>query len=267
MKNKQIYNEYHFGLKISKFDENVLKNTIVAHIESRRQCIFHGYSLTMFYLLKNYPGIFDIIQNFDYLLCDGRGFYYFLKLLGIRNISKITLPNLVHMVLDMAQNNNFSVYLLGSTNINNSKAVKNVKYRYSSLLNVEGADGYFNMSNGLEVVNNINKASPDILLVGISTPKKELFLEEYREMISAPIIVNCGGMIDVLADKANLPPKIITMLGLSWIYRVMQDPKRLIKITLKNGILAITKIMPRVIYEYYVKKNKKFSLPEYVGIK
>lgn len=261
-----IVNEYHFGLKISKFSLKTLEEAISKSVSNRKQIIFHGYALTMFYLLRNYKNIYKVIESFEYLLCDGRGFYYFMRTLGVKGISKITLPDLVYIALNTANVNNYRVYLLGTTSEKNKRAVLSIQNNYSGIGHVAGIDGYFEIDDEKKIVEIINEATPDILLVGISTPKKELFLQTYRKDLNVPVIINCGGMLDVLAGESKLPPKVITILGLSWLYRVIQEPKRLVSITLKNGILALFYILPKTYYQWYIKKNKQFSIPDYVDI-
>jgi len=265
--NSSLENETHFGLKLTKFRQQTLPELISGSIKERKQIVIHGYAMTMFYLLKQFPGIFEIIQGFDCLICDGRGFYYFMRMLGVKDICKTSLPNLVYIALEIACISKYRVFLLGSTDKNNSDAIKGILNEYGNIEAVNGRGGYFSVEEELDVVDTINSASPDILLVGISTPKKELFLSKHRNKLHVPVIINCGGMLDVLGGNAQLPPRIITIMGLSWLYRVIQEPRRLVTVTLKNGILALLTIVPRTLFERYIRKNSRFSIPKYVKIK
>ena len=259
-------NHIHFGMKISKFNKSELIQAMKCSIKENKQFVIHGYSLTMFYLLRKYKQVFSIIQQFECLTCDGRGFYYFMKLCGARGVSKYTLPEIVYIALDLANANKYRIYLLGATETNNVSAINAISGRYRDIASVDGRDGYFSVDEEEEIVKAINSALPDILYVGISTPKKEEFLSKHRNNINASVIINCGGMIDVLGGNAKLPPRIITVMGLSWLYRVVQEPKRLVTVTLKNGIMALFTIVPRTFYEYYIKKNTEFSIPKYAKI-
>ena len=88
--------------------------------------------------------------------------------------------------------------------------------------------GYF--APGAEedaVVEAIAAAKPDLLFVALETPAKELFLARHRGRLSVPFIMGVGGTFDVLAGLRRRAPMLFRRLGLEWLYRLAQDPRRL----------------------------------------
>jgi N-acetylglucosaminyldiphosphoundecaprenol N-acetyl-beta-D-mannosaminyltransferase len=86
--------------------------------------------------------------------------------------------------------------------------------------------------------------SPDILLVGMPLPKKELFLLRWKEFMQVPVSVACGGYLDVLAGKTSLAPKVLERLAMSWLWRFVQEPRRLCSNILISQLLLLFYVFP-----------------------
>jgi N-acetylglucosaminyldiphosphoundecaprenol N-acetyl-beta-D-mannosaminyltransferase len=66
-----------------------------------------------------------------------------------------------------------------------------------------------------------------MLFVALETPAKELFLARNRERLGVPFVMGVGGAFDVLAGLRRRAPRWMRSLGLEWLYRLVQDPRRL----------------------------------------
>jgi N-acetylglucosaminyldiphosphoundecaprenol N-acetyl-beta-D-mannosaminyltransferase len=202
--------------------------------------------------MKTIPDLFRMRETNDYFLCDGRGFYYFMKLMGVRGVRKTSLPNLVFRLINISGKHNKKIYLLGATGESNIQARKNLIDRYG-VKQVSGRDGYYTKDEEPEVVKAINDFAPDILFLGMSSPKKDEFVYRWKNQLHARIIVHCGGMIDVLSGKTKLYPKWVKNLCLAGIYRFIQEPIRLRRDFI-NGIKSVI-IICRILFLYRVMRN------------
>ena len=70
-------------------------------------------------------------------------------------------------------------------------------------------------------------ARPSILFVAMSTPHKEYFLGEYGPGLGVPFVMGVGGAIDVVAGVTRRAPRAWQRLGLEWLYRLLQEPRRM----------------------------------------
>jgi N-acetylglucosaminyldiphosphoundecaprenol N-acetyl-beta-D-mannosaminyltransferase len=68
-----------------------------------------------------------------------------------------------------------------------------------------------------------------VLFVALTTPKKELFLARWRSTLEVPFVMGVGGAFDVLAGRRRRAPRVLQRLGLEWAYRLLQDPKHLLR--------------------------------------
>jgi N-acetylglucosaminyldiphosphoundecaprenol N-acetyl-beta-D-mannosaminyltransferase len=86
-----------------------------------------------------------------------------------------------------------------------------------------------------EAVARINEASPDIIWVGLSTPKQERWMAEYRRYLEAPVLIGVGAAFDFHAGTVRQAPRWMQPLCLEWLFRLLVEPKRLWRRYLLNN--------------------------------
>jgi N-acetylglucosaminyldiphosphoundecaprenol N-acetyl-beta-D-mannosaminyltransferase len=123
----------------------------------------------------------------------------------------------------------YRVYCLGASEGVLTAAVGRIAVEYRHVRVVGQRHGYFTPVEEPTIVAAIAKAQPDILLVGISSPKKEAFLARWSDRLGVPVCHGVGGSFDILAGRVRRAPLAWQRLGLEWLYRVKQEPRRLWK--------------------------------------
>ena len=88
-------------------------------------------------------------------------------------------------------------------------------------------DGYFKPEDEAAVVEAINASKADCLFVAMPTPRKERFLKHYRDVLTPSFVMGVGGSFDVYGGKVARAPVLVQKLGLEWLFRVVQEPRRL----------------------------------------
>jgi N-acetylglucosaminyldiphosphoundecaprenol N-acetyl-beta-D-mannosaminyltransferase len=78
-----------------------------------------------------------------------------------------------------------------------------------------------------EVVAKINATSPDVLWVGLSTPKQERWMYEHKRKLRVPVVVGVGAAFDLNSGRTKQAPKWMREHGLEWSFRLVQEPRRL----------------------------------------
>jgi N-acetylglucosaminyldiphosphoundecaprenol N-acetyl-beta-D-mannosaminyltransferase len=77
------------------------------------------------------------------------------------------------------------------------------------------------------IVEDINNSNPDIVWVGLGSPKQDLWMYEHRGRINAPVMVGVGAAFDFLAQVKPQAPRWMRDNGLEWLFRLITEPKRL----------------------------------------
>jgi N-acetylglucosaminyldiphosphoundecaprenol N-acetyl-beta-D-mannosaminyltransferase len=88
----------------------------------------------------------------------------------------------------------------------------------------------------------IQSARPDVLWVGLSTPKQERFMAEYLSRLEVTLMFGVGAAFDFLAGKVRQAPRWMQRSGLEWLFRLCAEPRRLWKRYFKNNPLFIARI-------------------------
>jgi N-acetylglucosaminyldiphosphoundecaprenol N-acetyl-beta-D-mannosaminyltransferase len=86
-------------------------------------------------------------------------------------------------------------------------------------------NGYFNDDES--VIDQINKAKPDIVFVGMGSPKQEKWIYANRKKLNTKLLMGVGGSFDVIAGTARLAPAFWRNNGFEFVYRLLTDPKRI----------------------------------------
>jgi N-acetylglucosaminyldiphosphoundecaprenol N-acetyl-beta-D-mannosaminyltransferase len=78
-----------------------------------------------------------------------------------------------------------------------------------------------------KIVEMINAAAPDILWVGLSTPKQEKWMHAHRDRLRVPVLVGVGAAFDINSGMKQQAPVWMQEHGMEWFFRLLQEPQRL----------------------------------------
>lgn len=186
------------------------------------------------------PEFANVISNADLVIPDGIGVEIGLKILG-HNIRRIPGIELGKALIVKFSNENKSVAMVGAKPEIITKAVENLKSEIPNLNIVYSHDGYFSDDN--EILNNVTAAGPDLVLVALGSPKQEFFINALKSKLPNTTMIGLGGSFDVWAGAVNRAPVIWRKLGLEWLYRVINEPRRIKRIfpTLPVFVLNVCK--------------------------
>lgn len=165
----------------------------------------------------------------DIVLADGLPLVWLSKLISDPLPERLAGIDIMYGLLERASHNNYGVYFLGAEKAIIQRVVQTVKQRYSGLRIAGYRDGYFGESESKEIAEEIRNSSADILLVAISSPKKENFLRNWRKFMNVPVCHGVGGSFDILAGAVKRAPSWVQRYGLEWLYRLVQEPRRMWK--------------------------------------
>jgi N-acetylglucosaminyldiphosphoundecaprenol N-acetyl-beta-D-mannosaminyltransferase len=169
----------------------------------------------------------DSVLGSDLIVADGLPVVWASRILGEPLPERVTGIDLFEKLLELANREGFSVYFLGAAQEVLDEMVRRIGERYSSLRCAGSRNGYFDDDETDAVIDEIRVAAPDMLFVGISTPKKERFLKRCGEKLSVPVCHGVGGSFDVMAGLTRRAPVFWQKAGLEWFYRLLQEPRRM----------------------------------------
>lgn len=261
-----IIQEDIFGLNVSDFTLKDVDQLFAEGIANKCNVVVFGHSLGYITMFKKYPELYQIVNNFDLMVCDGTQFNWYCKILGFKLSTVMSIPDITNYAMTYANTHRLKVLLLGARPEVNALANDRLKAKYPDAVFLPGIDGYFKQEDEVAIVNKINMLGVDILLIGISTPKKEVFTFEHKQALKVGVIIPCGGMIDVYAGITKQTPALIKKIGLATPYRVLQEPGRLLILNVWMIWEIFLKILPITLYNRFILKKTKYNMVlKYIG--
>lgn len=94
-----------------------------------------------------------------------------------------------------------------------------------------------------QIVQMLNEANPDIIWVGLSTPKQERWMAEHRARLTAPVLIGVGAAFDFLTGRKPQAPRWMQRAGLEWLFRLLTEPRRLWRRYLINNPLFVVLVL------------------------
>lgn len=161
----------------------------------------------------------------DLVLADGIGVVKGAQILGTPLKGRVPGIDFACALMERLAERGGSVYLFGAKPGVAERAGEELARRYPGLEIAGASDGYF--TDDEPVVEKINAASPDLLMVCLGSPKQELWMETHAGVLSVGLMAGLGGSLDVLAGEVKRAPESWQKLGLEWLYRLIKEPRRI----------------------------------------
>jgi N-acetylglucosaminyldiphosphoundecaprenol N-acetyl-beta-D-mannosaminyltransferase len=175
---------------------------------------------------RNNKRLKSIINKASIIVADGIGLVWAIKKIHKININRITGIDLTTKLFGCSS---FSFYFVGSKEEIINKAVKNIENTFRKV-DIKGySNGYFSTDEETILINKIQSSKADIILVGLGSPKQELFIQKLSTKLDHGIGIGIGGCFDVYSKEKKRAPLWLQKLGLEWIYRGLKEPSRIIK--------------------------------------
>lgn len=170
------------------------------------------------------------VNESDIINADGQSVVWASKILGKPLKERVAGIDLMINLVQIAHQKNYKIFLLGAKEDVVKKVVEMYSKQYSSNLVAGYRNGYFNKEDEKKIAKQISDSGANMLFVAISSPIKENFLSDNKELLkNVNFIMGVGGSFDVIAGKVKRAPLWMQRNGLEWFYRFIQEPKRMWK--------------------------------------
>jgi N-acetylglucosaminyldiphosphoundecaprenol N-acetyl-beta-D-mannosaminyltransferase len=178
-----------------------------------------------------------ILFDADLILCDGTPLLWVSRLLGNPLPERVAGADVVPRLIQLAAEKKYRLFLLGATPDSVSRAGTNLRKAYPDLIVAGCYSPPFNKLIEMdhdEIKARILAAKPDVLLVSFGCPKQEKWIAMHYRELGVPVAAGVGATIDFLAGKVSRAPVWMRHAGLEWIYRLIQEPRRLFRRYVKD---------------------------------
>jgi len=168
------------------------------------------------------------VEACDIINIDGMGIVWGARCLGHDVPERVSGVDLFQRLLVLAARRGYPVFLLGARQEIVEKVALTVSKQNPGLIIAGYNHGYF-WDDEKAIVEKIKRSEARLLFVAISSPKKENFINRWKDQLGVDFVMGVGGTFDVVAGKVKRAPEWMQKTGLEWLYRVIQEPRRMWK--------------------------------------
>lgn len=205
-------------------------------------CVSNVHTTVMSYKDKEYK----YIQNNSLLsIPDGAPLSFIGKKRGFEDMGRTTGPDLMKQLFEISSKKGYTHYFYGSTEETLEKMKIELRKNFPNINIVGMYSPPFRPLNKSEdefITNEINKLDPDYIWIGLGAPKQEQWMLEHKGKFNG-VMVGVGAAFDYFAGNIKRAPKWMQDNSLEWLYRLLQEPRRLFKRYLKTNILFMYLIL------------------------
>jgi N-acetylglucosaminyldiphosphoundecaprenol N-acetyl-beta-D-mannosaminyltransferase len=230
------------GVGVSAINMPIAVDTLGQWIAARRQnyvCVtgVHG-------LMESHrdPELREIHNRAGMVTPDGMPLVWLARAMGFSGVERVYGPDLMLAVCERSAAAGWRHFFYGGSDGIPELLERRLTERFPGLAVAGTYSPPFRPLTESEdeaIVKRINAASPDIVWVGISTPKQERWMAAHLGRINAPVMVGCGAAFDFHAGVKRQAPRWMMRAGLEWAYRMITEPRRLGRRYLVNNPLFV----------------------------
>jgi N-acetylglucosaminyldiphosphoundecaprenol N-acetyl-beta-D-mannosaminyltransferase len=210
--------------------------------------------------VRENPTMADLLWRAHYVLADGQPILPLARMLGLRIPERIDGIGLMGKLLALADRRSYSIYLLGARQPIVETCVAKISRQYPGLRIAGFRNGYFTPTEAPQVAAQVRATRPDILFLGMGSPMKERFADQYAHHLGATVIQGVGGSFDVMAGLVSRAPVWVQRIGLEWMYRVLQEPRRMAWRYAKTNAQCLA-AFARAFASYLIRGRRSPGLP------
>ena len=219
-----------FGIGISVTDYAQATRAVMRHASRRQSFTVTALATHGLMLADEDPAFRRIVNSIDLVTPDGQPVRWALNVLHHAGLTdRVYGPDLTGYVCDAAAREGVSVYLFGSTAETNARFASELLRAHPGLVIAGRQPDRFREATADEDdgdVERINSSGAGIVLVGRGCPRQERWVAEHQGRVHAAMLA-VGAAFDYHAGTLRRPPRWMQRVGLEWLFRLLQEPRRL----------------------------------------
>ena len=167
----------------------------------------------------------EILRKGDYILPDGIGMLLACKMLEVGLKENVNGTDMLPFLCQMASDNKHSIFLFGAKPGVADTMREKLENSYPAIRIVGTSDGFvIGKEAEAEMISNIKRLKPDILLVALGVPLQEKWINEHAEELPCRLMIGVGGLFDFYSGNIKRAPVWMREIGLEWFFRFLMEP-------------------------------------------
>lgn len=214
---------------IDVLDINQTINLVEKYVQKKVPLHLIGVNADKINELNRNQRLRQIVNSCGIINADGASVIMASRFLGKSLPERVAGIDLMQKLIALSEKKGYSIYLLGAKQEVVEKTAEVLRKQYSSLKIVGVHNGYFKRKDWTQISEELKKKKPDFIFVGITSPLKEYLVEYLQDDGNNGVFMGVGGSFDVISGKIPRAPIWMQKINLEWLFRVIQEPRRLFK--------------------------------------
>ncbi len=229
------------GVKVCNFtlEEafSIIENCVTSNFSKSNTLFFvNTHTLNTSFNSSSYR---QVLNDSTWVLGDGTGVRWAAKLQGIRIKSNLNGTDFFPYFFDKTSNRGHRYYLLGADEETIKRAAEEAKKLFPGWILAGFHHGYILDKPTTGIVEEINNARVDLLLVGMGNPLQEQFISEHKDLLKVKLIAGTGGLFDYWGSNITRAPRWLRNLGFEWVHLMLQQKKRILRYLVGNPLFLL----------------------------
>ncbi|MDP4208602.1 MAG: WecB/TagA/CpsF family glycosyltransferase [Bacteroidota bacterium] len=172
--------------------------------------------------------LFESVVNCDLINADGQSIVWAARFLGKYLPERVAGADLMQHLIKLAHDKGYKCFFFGAREDVVKKVVDIYTEKYTPTVIAGYRNGYYTKEEEPQIARQIAESGAQLLFVAITSPKKEIFLDQYKDQFEdVYFTMGVGGTFDVIAGVTKRAPQWMQKIGMEWFYRLVQEPRRM----------------------------------------
>lgn len=240
------------GTNIDALTAKETINLVEKYVMKKRPLHLMGVNADKINMMRNNSRLKEIVNGCKIINADGASVVLASKFIGSKLPERVAGIDLMQDLVELSEKKGYSVYFLGAKQEVVENTAKILKQKYPELKVAGIHNGYFKEEDWLVIYKELKESNPDFVFVGITSPLKEYLVDYLQKQGLNCVFMGVGGSFDVISGKIPRAPLWMQRMNLEWLFRVIQEPRRLFK----RYFIGNWKFIINVVREKYSNKKK-----------
>ncbi|HEY5535397.1 MAG TPA: WecB/TagA/CpsF family glycosyltransferase [Ignavibacteria bacterium] len=179
-------------------------------------------------LMQKDKELYNSVVSCDIINADGQSIIWAARFLGKKLPERVAGADLMQELMELSYKKKYKCFFFGAKEAVVRKVVDIYSQKYGPEIIAGYRNGYYTKSEEPLIARQIADTGTQLLFVAITSPKKENFLFEYKDVLkNVSFTMGVGGTFDVIAGVTKRAPIWMQNIGMEWFYRFLQEPKRM----------------------------------------
>jgi N-acetylglucosaminyldiphosphoundecaprenol N-acetyl-beta-D-mannosaminyltransferase len=237
------------GVRVDAVDKRELLQEIETRIIVGKREYLANVNINAINIAQDDEAFKKILNNSPVVYCDGEGVRLGARLLGVMLPPRIVLTYWIWELCSFAAQRGHSLFLLGGSLGAAEEAAAVMQRRFPGIKIAGIHHGYFSKTGeeSDRVVEMIGRARPNILFVCFGMPLQEQWVHRNLDRLAANVILFGGSTIEYASGRKKLAPRWMSRHGMEWLFRLLQEPRRLWRRYLIGNPVFVVKVVAQLL--------------------